>query len=1185
LEAARGDPATRQARLFEQAPGFIIIMGGPAHTVEFVNHAHRSAFNSAGWIGKSIREAFPSIEGQGFFEALDEVYRSGKNFEAHGTEVRYRRTPDGPEEVRYLTFMYAPLYDDDSISGIFCEGFDVTDDHRATRRMEALARLGDRIREIEDPEELAYAAAEILGHELGVSRAGYGNIDVTNETISIERDWNAPGVASLAGLLRFRDYGSYIEDLKRGDTVVCEDADKDPRTADRAAALKHISAQAFVNMPIKEQGSAVALLYLNNAVARPWPAHELELIREVAERTRTAVERRRAEAALRGNEARLRFLDRLGKETAKSRDADSILSITTRMLGEHLRVSSCAYADMDPDQDGFTIRGDWAAPGAVHIVGHYSLADFGKLAVKNLGAGKPLVVNDNLIELEPHEAATFQAIGIGSTICMPLVKEGRLTALMAIHHQGPHAWTPGELALLTEVTERSWAHIERVRSEQIAFESAERFQLATQAAMIGTWDFDPVAQVLRWDDRCKALFGLSPDANVSYEDAFLKGLHPEDQERVDQEVQQTLVGANGGSYEIEYRTVGLEDGIERWVIATGNAIFEQGRAIRFIGTVIDITARKKAERHLRILNDTGAAVAQELDLEKIVQIVTDAGAELSGAQFGAFFYNVLNADGGSYMLYALSGAPRSAFENYPMPRATAVFAPTFLGEGVVRSDDILNDPRYGKNAPRKGMPEGHLPVRSYLAVPVISRSGEVLGGLFFGHAETGRFLMEHETALLGIAGHAATAIDNARLFQAAEHELVQRRRAETDLQALNATLEQRVTEEITERLKTEEQLRQAQKMEAVGQLTGGIAHDFNNMLAVVIGGLNLAQRKLSRGEADISRFVEGAIDGAKRAADLTQRLLAFSRQQPLEPKPLNINKMVAGMRELLDRTLGETISVETVLSAGLWQVEADAAQLESSLLNLAVNSRDAMPQGGKLTIETANAFVDERYAREYALKPGQFVLIAISDTGTGMEPDVAAKAFDPFYTTKGVGKGTGLGLSQVYGFVRQSGGHVKIYSEVGVGTSVKIYLPRYLGGAPPSGIESAKVGIEAGHSSEVIMVVEDDDRVRRMSVETLRELGYTVMEASRPGEAIRLIDSGQPVHLLFTDVVMPEMSGRLLADRLLALKPDLKVLFTTGYTRNAIVHNGVLDAGTHLLPKPFSIDDLAAKVRSILDGY
>jgi signal transduction histidine kinase len=550
-----------------------------------------------------------------------------------------------------------------------------------------------------------------------------------------------------------------------------------------------------------------------------------------------------------------------------------------------------------------------------------------------------------------------------------------------------------------------------------------------------------------------------------------------------------------------------------------------------------------------------------------------------------FFYNVLDVEGGSYMLYALSGAPRSAFEKYPMPRATAVFEPTFLGEGVVRSNDILGDPRYGKNAPRKGMPEGHLPVRSYLAVPVTSRSGEVIGGLFFGHAETSKFQIEHETALLGIAGHAATAIDNARLFQAAERELAQRRKAETDLQALNGTLEQRVSEEIAERLKAEEQLRQAQKMEAVGQLTGGIAHDFNNMLAVVIGGLNLAQRRISKGDVDVGRFIHGAMDGARRAAELTQRLLAFSRQQPLEPKPLGINVMVSGMREILDRTLGETVSIETVLASGLWQVEVDSAQLESSLLNLAVNARDAMPRGGKLTIETANAFVDERYAKEYSLTPGHFVLLAVSDTGTGMAPDVIAKAFDPFYTTKGVGKGTGLGLSQVYGFVRQSGGNVKIYSEIGVGTSVKIYLPRYFGKTVTAQRQDLDTPIVTGHSAEVVMVVEDDDRVRSMSVEALRELGYTVIEAARPSEAIRMFDSGQSVHLLFTDVVMPEMSGRLLVDRLLTIKPDLRVLFTTGYTRNAIVHNGVLDAGTNLLAKPFSIEDLATKVRSILDGY
>jgi len=1037
-------------------------------------------------------------------------------------------------------------------------------------RNTVLAVLGDHIREIAHPDDLAFAAAELLGRSLDVSRAGYGTIDTSAETITINRDWNAPGIASLAGVLNFRDYGSYIENLKRGETVVCADAWRDPRVGDRASALEAISACALVNMPISEPDGVVALLYLNNATPREWSSAELELIREVAERTRTAVERRRAESLVRENESRLLFLDALNSETARTRNADEVLAVTTRMLGEYLGVSSCAYADMDSDEDGFTIRGDWAAPGAQHILGHYSLADFGTKAVRELSAGRPLVINDNLREIAAEEAATFQQIGIGSTICMPFVKEGRLTALMAIHHRGPHRWTQRELALLTEVTQRSWAHIERVRSEQAARDAAERLSLANKAAGIGTWDFDPVSNILQWDSRCKALFGLPPDAEVSYEGAFLKGLHPEDRERTHDAVSRALAPDSPSPYNIEYRTIGIEDGVERWIAATGDTVFRHGRAVRFIGTVLDITAQKKSERHLRILNDTGASVARERDLEKIVQIVTDAGVELSGAQFGAFFYNVLTPDGGSYMLYSLSGVPRSAFENFPMPRNTAVFEPTFTGTGVVRSDDILQDPRYGKNTPRKGMPAGHLPVRSYLAVPVISRTGEVLGGLFFGHAETGKFQIEHETALLGIAGHAATAIDNARLL--------------TRLQTLNAELEQRVVDEITERMKTEEQLRQSQKMEAVGQLTGGIAHDFNNMLAVIIGGLNLAKRRLSMGEGDIDRFIDGAVDGANRAATLTQRLLAFSRQQPLAPEVIDLNKMVGGMSDLLDRSLGELIQLEAVLAAGLWRAKADAAQLESTILNLAVNARDAMPKGGKLTIETGNSFIDEKYARDYALTPGQYVLIAVTDNGLGMSSDVLGKAFDPFFTTKEVGKGTGLGLSQVYGFVRQSGGHVKIYSEVGVGTTVKVYLPRFAGDEEehPDG-RRGTVHARASLHKETILVVEDDARVRSISSETLRDLGYTVIEAADAKEAIRKFEEGVLPDLLFTDVVMPEMTGAELASELSKWKPGLKVLFTTGYTRNAIVHNGILDAGKHLLSKPFNIEDLAAKVRGLLD--
>ncbi len=401
-------------------------------------------------------------------------------------------------------------------------------------------------------------------------------------------------------------------------------------------------------------------------------------------------------------------------------------------------------------------------------------------------------------------------------------------------------------------------------------------------------------------------------------------------------------------------------------------------------------------------------------------------------------------------------------------------------------------------------------------------------------------------------------------------------------------LEAAVVERTDKLMKAEGLLRQSQKMEAIGQLTGGIAHDFNNMLAVVMSGLNLLQRKLKRGETDVDRFIEGAMEGAQRAAALTSRLLAFSRQQQLAPVQLDANDLVQGMIELLSRTLGEAVRVETLLADGLWPTLADANQLESAILNLAVNARDAMEQGGILTIETANAPIDGVFATEYAIAPGDYVMLAVTDTGTGMTPDVIAKAFDPFFTTKDVGKGTGLGLSQVFGFIRQSGGHVKIYSEPGLGTTVKIYLPRGNGEAVVTDqkkvVRSMSAGTGSGSTGEVVMVVEDEDRVRANSIETLKELGYAVIEARSPTDALRMIESGIPLALLFTDVIMPEMNGRQLAERAIAVRPGLKVLFTTGYTGNAALSNGLLDPGTIFVSKPFTIDQLAQKLRQMLDS-
>lgn len=726
---------------------------------------------------------------------------------------------------------------------------------------------------------------------------------------------------------------------------------------------------------------------------------------------------------------------------------------------------------------------------------------------------------------------------------------------------------------------------EQKRNEIALRESEERFRLVAENAPVMLWMGDQRGRCVYLNKAQRDFWGVAAEAVEAFD--WFATVHPDDH-RLMAPFQDAMRTHTPFTVETRMRRA---DGRMRTVRTNAQPRFGPRREfIGMIGVNVDVTRSRRTEnairsesRKLSILNRSGAEIAAELDIDSIVQIVTDACTELVGAQFGSFFYNVTGDKGESYMLYALSGVPREAFSKFPMPRNTAVFSPTFKGEGVVRSDDILLDPRYGKSAPHYGMPEGHLPVRSYLAVPVTSRSGEVIGGLFFGHAEPGKFLAEHEEILSGIAGQAATAIDNARLFQAVERELAERKRAEGALQTLNATLEQRVLEEVQERSKAEEQLRQMHKMEAVGQLTGGIAHDFNNMLAVIIGGLNLLQRKLSKGETDVERFVEGAVDGAQRAATLTQRLLAFSRQQPLSPEPLSANRMVSDMSEILVRTLGEPIAVQTVLAAGLWQIRADPGQLENAILNLSVNARDAMPAGGKLTIETSNAFVDDAFAREFAIPAGQYVLIAVADSGAGMSADVMAKAFDPFYTTKGVGKGTGLGLSQVYGFVRQSGGHVKIYSEVGVGTTVKIYLPRHYGETPGDDARENPAATHRGLPSEVVMVVEDEDRVRAVSAEALRDLGYTVLEMSGPLEALRMFEAGRKVSLLFTDVVMPEMSGRELADQARARQPDLKVLYTTGYTRNAIVHNGILDPGTNLLTKPFSIDELALKARKLLD--
>jgi PAS domain S-box-containing protein len=402
----------------------------------------------------------------------------------------------------------------------------------------------------------------------------------------------------------------------------------------------------------------------------------------------------------------------------------------------------------------------------------------------------------------------------------------------------------------------------------------------------------------------------------------------------------------------------------------------------------------------------------------------------------------------------------------------------------------------------------------------------------------------------------------------------------------------KVTRDLTERReaqleleKSQHALFQSQKMEAVGQLTGGLAHDFNNLLTGITGSLDLMKSRLAQGRInEVERYITAAQGAASRASTLTHRLLAFSRRQPLEPKPVNANKLISGMEELIRRSVGPQVQIETVMAAGLWRCFCDANQLENAILNLCINSRDAMPTGGRVTIETANTWVDDKTAAQREMPAGQYVAICVSDTGEGMTKDIISKAFDPFFTTKPIGKGTGLGLSMIYGFARQSNGQVRIYSEVGEGTTVKIYLPRYHGKDSGEEIEEREQALPRAEAGETVLVVDDEPTVRMLVGDTLAELGYKGIEAADAASGLKVLESDVKIDLLITDVGLPGgMNGKEMADAARNHRPDLKVLFITGYAENAAVTNGRLEPGMHVLSKPFPIDKLAARIRSIIE--
>ena len=755
-----------------------------------------------------------------------------------------------------------------------------------------------------------------------------------------------------------------------------------------------------------------------------------------------------------------------------------------------------------------------------------------------------------------------------------------------LRKSGQRFWASGEMTVIRDEKGNALGFVKVLRdrtethqAQRALLEAQENLRRATEIGGIGVFSVDILADVLYPSPLFCRLYGLTE--REQYPASVIeKRVIAEDREWVS-----TAASRSAGQAirEVQYRIRRSDTGELRWISRTGEIkCDERGQPVVFAGVARDVTEERKA----RLVLEQSAIQAREFAAER--QFVTELAtaqrasndpvqimrraAESIGRKFGAHrvgFYRLAGTRTLRYVADWTDGTIRSLAGEMPADAfGLRVEQARRSGETLAFSDS--------QHDPKGGLEEfWEQGVLAGICLSIHDQN-RWLGGFYIHHAAVRAWTAAEVDLAREVAELTWLAVERAEALIRLEHRVGEQ----------DSTIS-RVAEELhaeaASRVMAEEQLRQLQKMEAVGQLTGGIAHDFNNMLAVIIGGLNLLQRRLARGETDLSKYVDAALDGATRAAALTQRLLAFARQQPLAPEPLDANRLLSDLSDLLRRTLGEQIHLETVLSAGVWRIKADANQLENVIINLATNARDAMPEGGKMTIETINAHVDKAYAREYQMDPGQYLLIGVSDTGIGMPREVVSRAFDPFFTTKGPGKGTGLGLSQVFGFIRQSGGHVKIYSEVGHGTVIKLYLPRYLGDAPTPAPRPLQAPVRAGRPTEIVMVVEDEERVRALSVEALRELGYTVLHAANGAAALQMIEAGQDVTLLFTDIVMPEMTGRHLADRALKHLPELKVVYTTGYTRNAVVHNGVIDPGTHFLAKPFSLEQLAEIVREAMD--
>jgi PAS domain S-box-containing protein len=826
----------------------------------------------------------------------------------------------------------------------------------------------------------------------------------------------------------------------------------------------------------------------------------------------------------------------------------------------------------------------------------------------------------------------------------------------------------GVFAIINEATTR-------VLSDWRRSEAENQLALAIAAGDLGTWDIDLVNDVKFWSDRTREMFGMSAGRAVAHED-FYANLHPEDRAAVTAALARAIDPAIRAPYDMEFRTIGAEDGVVRWLASKGRGYFaEDGTKLRFTGTVLEITARKNAERRQSCLVDLGDRLRT---LDTTAEIA-GAAAEILGkaldcARAG---YAVIRGDIAFLEADWTDGAAISLVG----PRLFASLGPEFCAPLLAGRTLVINDTQSDPLTLPSAPAFRAIGALSLINVPLLE-AGQ-LTAILYVHAAAPRIwdaaeiqlvqdvadrtweasgraraaaslrklnetleqevalrtaqrdriwklssdvmlVTDHDGAIASVNPAWKTVFgwseqdllgsdlfglahpdDRARLRaafcargggQAAKFECRLRKRdggylwlswaAVPDETAIHAvgrdiTAEREQAEALAA---AEEALRQAQKMEAVGQLTGGIAHDFNNLLQGIVGSLDMVEKRFAEGRADsVEKFIAAARASANRAVALTHRLLAFSRRQPLDPKPVEANPLVQAMEDLLRRTLGERITLTVKLAPDLWRTLCDPHQLESAILNLAINARDAMPEGGALVLETENIVLDRVYAaRTPEVRAGDYISVSVTDTGTGMPPSVVEQAFEPFFTTKPLGQGTGLGLSMIYGFTKQSEGHARIFSTLGRGTTVKIFLPRFDGELAPE--ESAPDAPLARPAHATVLVVEDEAVVRGLVLDVLEDLGLSALEAADGPAGLQILQSKHKIDLLITDIGLPGLNGRQMADAARLHRPGLKILFMTGYAETASISSGFLEPGMEMITKPFSIATLSERISAMIQN-